>query len=125
MHHAKPTLRTRLRRLPSLILAGVFVLWAMPAQAQYGGGMGGGRTHRTEPNTLCEAAPSTPVSEGLTQEQLDYRLTVMQQDLKLTPGQLDVWLAFAEKVRAYGVDLSMSGFVTPPPARAGRTADRR
>lgn len=74
-----------------------------PAQAQYGGGMGGGHARRAAPASTCDT-PAPPALQGLTAEQLDDRLEVLQQDLKLTAAQQHDWQAFAVAVRALGAD---------------------
>ncbi|MDR3371332.1 hypothetical protein [Rhodoferax sp.] len=90
-------------RLVSVAISVSASLLLTPAQAQYAGGMGGGHSRRAAPTIVCDT-PAPPVPQGLTAEQLDDRLTVLHQDLKLTSGQENLWQQFAIAVRALGVD---------------------
>jgi hypothetical protein len=98
------------------VLCSAFLLISDVA-AQFGGGggvFGGGRSsgrstrggdsqggNSTSRNERQVAPPETN-----SYEQIEFRLGLFEEDLKLTPAQSDAWQAFAEKVRAYAGDLA-------------------
>jgi hypothetical protein len=49
---------------------------------------------------------SQEIADFNSYEQITDRLSLIQQDMKLEPGQLGIWLTFASKVRAYATDLA-------------------
>jgi hypothetical protein len=85
--------------------------------AQFGGGMGsgmGGARHGERPGKGCDdgkaaeagkRGPGQP-PEMLSREQLEYRLSTLQVDLRLSPEQSGAWQAFADRVLALESDLS-------------------
>ncbi len=103
-----------------LVAAGTTTLLVPDALAQVGGGFGGsmgggmgGRSHggrntngdtSGESKTNAEKRPEIPDPNGF--EQISYRLSLIQEELKLEPGQLGAWLSFASKVRSYAADLA-------------------
>jgi hypothetical protein len=52
--------------------------------------------------TAQPAGPPDPNSYG----QIDYRLTLLRDDLKLKPEQMDAWQSFAGKVRSLADDIA-------------------
>jgi hypothetical protein len=78
------------------------------AQAQFGGGFGrgmrGGDRDRNSGNPAghVERPPATP--DPASYEQIDYRLMLLEEDLRLAPPQINVWQSFAGKVRAFASD---------------------
>jgi len=110
-------------RIPMVMLvaATALVLSVPDADAQVGGGLGGGgfgggvggrtRGNRNtnadsggDHKTNTEKGPSIP--EQISYEQINDRLTQIQEDLKLEPNQIVAWLAFASKVRAFAADVA-------------------
>lgn len=97
----------------SCVLALPILLAMASADAQWGGGMGGGgmrgfrgdRPNRAESATR-ESRNERPMVDAESYEQIDYRLSMLETDLKLTPGQGPAWRAFAESVRGYAGDLA-------------------
>jgi hypothetical protein len=87
------------------------------AAAQFGGGLGGGmgssragRGGRTG-DAATGARESRnerplPAPDPSSYEQIDYRLSLLQEDLKLSAAQYATWQGFTEKVRAYAMDLA-------------------
>ena len=63
-----------------------------------GDAQGGGRASRNE-------RPVTP-PDSHSYEQIEYRLSLLQEDLKLRNEQNDVWQSFANKTRSYLGDLA-------------------
>jgi hypothetical protein len=98
--------------LPIAVLVAI-ALSAADACAQSGmGGMGGGRGGRnggtnTQGNTqggssVQPMTPADPSSYG----QIDYRLTLLQDELGLKPEQIGLWQSFAGKVRSFADDMA-------------------
>jgi len=83
------------------------------ASAQFGGSFGGARGsrgsrggesqggNRDNRNQRPAAAP-----DANSYEQIDYRLSLLQEDIKLTAEQSAAWQAFASKARSYVGDLA-------------------
>jgi len=80
----------------------------------FGTGFGGGMSGRSHGNhngdsgadhkVNAEKTPEVPDPTGY--EQINYRLSLIQEELKLEPAQLGVWLTFASKVRAFSLDIA-------------------
>jgi hypothetical protein len=93
--------------LPLVVLAGA-VLPAADACAQTGmGGRGGRYNNNSQGNNpsgsvVQPMAPADPNSYG----QIDYRLTLLRDDLKLKPEQMAAWQSFAGKVRSLADDMA-------------------
>ncbi len=92
------------------ILLGVaFLLGSSVASAQFGGSGGGSRhrsnsTDRDRSDTQKSARSELPVEA--TYEQIEYRLTLLEESLKLAPEQKLDWQNFAIKARAYAADMA-------------------
>lgn len=95
-----------------LMLAGVDL-----AQAQFGGATGGvfgGRGMPRGDRSMGggeRSADRGPARDSFqpdpaSYEMIDYRLSLLEDDLKLTPPQQSLWRAFAEKSLAYASDLA-------------------
>ena len=100
------------RILPCLAAVG-FLLSAADTYAQFGGGTDGifGGGQRAGRGTVRgRDRPDRPVrplaQDDESSQQIDYRLTLLQEDLHLTPGQEAPWQRFANRVRAYAGDLA-------------------
>lgn len=65
-----------------------------------GGGMRGGR-HRPDGS----GKDKRPAIQENTADLVEYRLELLQEDLKLAPGQENAWIAYADKVRALTSDI--------------------
>ena len=81
----------------------------------FGGGLGGGmggRSHGNRNSTgdqsgnerKANAEKDRESQDPASFEQINNRLSIIQQEIKLEPEQLGAWLAFASKVRAYAAD---------------------
>lgn len=96
-------------------LALVFLLMAvtsgaaMESFAQFGGGMRGGR-NRPDGATMKDQRPS--MQENLA-EQVEDRLAMLEEDLRLAPGQQSAWQTYSEKVRALAADIVRERTRTP------------
>lgn len=99
-----------LRILTMSVTLAMAALPVSQAFAQVGGGFGG-RSHgnrngdpggERKPN--AEKAQEAP--DPNSYEQINYRLSLIQEDIKPEPGQMDAWLAFTSKVRAYAADVA-------------------
>ena len=89
--------------LAALILV-LFTVAAADSHAQFGnrGRMDGGRAgNRDQANPI---RPQQPDYDAY--EQIDYRLSLLEEDLRLQPGQRAPWDAFAGKVRAFANDVA-------------------
>lgn len=89
----------------------LFTLVATLANAQLGGvgGMGGkrgGMSDRNRTEQSNNAQRERPAADGLTYEIVEYRLTLMEEALKLTPAQHNEWQVFAKNVRTYAADVA-------------------
>lgn len=85
--------------------------------AQVGGGFGGGFGGRSHGNRNGNADQSgsdgkvnsekrADIPDSNNYEQINFRLSQIQEDLKLESSQLGAWLTFASKVRAYAADIT-------------------
>ena len=101
-----------------LIAVSTSVLPVSEAIAQmsggFGSGLGGGMGGRSHGNRNAESgadhkanaekAPEVP--DPTSYEQINYRLSLIQEELKLEPAQIGVWLTFSSKVRAFALDIA-------------------
>jgi hypothetical protein len=102
--------------LLSVALCVAAILAISDAHAQFGGfggGLGGARQGRgnrggDSPGAARESRNERPVpaADPNSYEQIDYRLSLLQDDLKMSAGQYSAWQAFAGKVREYALDLA-------------------
>ena len=101
-------------RLAALCSASLLI---SDASAQFGGGggvFGGGRSggkgsrggDSQGSNTTSRNERQVAPPEANSYEQTEYRLSLLQEDLKLRNEQNDAWQFFAGKVRAYAGDLA-------------------
>ena len=104
----------------ALLLAGVaalgIALAATDCHAQMGGfggfggnsrggrSQGGSRDQNNNQQDYRNNRPLQPDSDSY--EQIEFRLTLLEEDLHLQPAQLALWDSFAGKVRAYAGDLA-------------------
>ena len=83
-------------------------LGAADCHAQFGGrgGLFGGSRggNRDQSNSQGNKQPAQPEQDAY--ELTEYRLSLMEEDLHLQPGQRTAWESFADKVRAYAGDLA-------------------
>lgn len=87
------------------------------------GGFRGDRPSRADGGNQ-ENRYERPLIDAESYEQIDYRLSMLETDLKLTPAQVPAWQAFAESVRNYATDLARergrnprhAGDATSPPS---------
>ena len=96
-------------QLPFGILLLVFALGATDCLAQFGGrsgrgGQGGMSGGSRGADRDQDFRPTRPDVESL--EQVDYRLSILEEDLRLNPTQRTPWDSFAGKVRAYAGDIA-------------------
>ena len=104
-----PAQYSAFRTIPALF--GVaFLLASSVASAQFGGSGGGGGRHRSsatdrDRTDTQKSAPSELPAEA-TYEQIEYRLTLLEESLKLAPEQKADWQNFAIKARAYAADIA-------------------
>jgi LTXXQ motif family protein len=86
------------------------VLSTVDTFAQFGsrGGMGGGsRGGRGNDGGNSENRSNRqPQPDVNSYEQIEYRLSLLEEDLKLKQAQVAPWNSFAERVRAYAGDLA-------------------
>ena len=101
----------------------VFALAATDSFAQFGsrggpGGMSGGSRggNRDQGNSQDNRNNRPVQQESDTFEQMEYRLSLLEEDLHLQPEQHASWESFAGKVRAYASDLARARAraMTPP-----------
>lgn len=107
MHTAKPVLRC----MPAIALAFVVTfVFTGEVLAQFpGGGMGGNRGGRSgggrESGRGTIQAPR-PSNSGDAAELIEFRLGMLEEDLKMTPAQLRLWEPYAERMRAAVADVA-------------------
>jgi hypothetical protein len=99
---------SRIQLLSGIMLL-VFAAGATDCLAQFGGrgsrgGQGGMSGGARGDNRDQEIRPGRPDLESL--EQVDYRLSILEEDLRLNPTQRTPWDSFANKVRAYAGDIA-------------------
>ncbi len=96
------------------------VLLTHEVLAQFGGGKpgGGGRGRPAEADVKRE---QRPVPSETLQEQVEYRLNALQEELKLHPDQYQSWASFSDRVKALAADMARE---RPVPVYATRNALR-
>lgn len=101
----------------------VFALGATASYAQFGGRgglggvFGGARGGSRDQGNRQDNRINRPVQqENNSYEQMEYRLSLLEEDLHLQPNQIASWESFAGKVRAYAGDLARerARAMTPP-----------
>ena len=96
------------KHLLSGVLAAALVVAAPELLAQFPGGGKpggmGGRSRGGSPPSGGIQAPR-PGGDGNTFELVEFRLDMLEEDLKLTPNQMKIWDAYAERVRAMATDI--------------------
>jgi LTXXQ motif family protein len=106
--------RRAAKSMPWLLMGAVLVSLTFlisDVHAQFGGGWGGSRSGRADRASHSDSTGESRVdrqmsSEALSYEQVEYRLSMLEQDLKLTDAQISPWQSWAEKVRSYAGDLA-------------------
>ena len=92
--------------LPTVVAVLAVSIVSTDCLAQFGGGMGGGRSGHRDRGGYQDRRDSRPAQEQpQSYEQMEYRLSLLEEDLHLQPAQRASWDVFAEKVRAYAGDL--------------------
>jgi hypothetical protein len=113
------------------VLAVVVACTAPDLLAQFPGGKPGGMGGRTRGGTPSSSgfqAPR-PASDGNVTVLIEYRLGLLEEDLKLTPTLLKSWEPYAERVRAMAADVmrerAPAQSLAPPTAmqQMNRTVD--
>jgi LTXXQ motif family protein len=91
--------------------------------AQFGGrgGLGGifGGQPRTRRGNTQNSTGNVPRPVPDFYQQTDFRLSVIEANLELTPQQKQPWQTFVDKVRAYAVDVSRERSHASVPASDG------
>jgi len=91
--------------------------------AQFGGrggsgGIFGGQT-RTKRGNTQNSTGNVPRPVPDFYQQTDFRLSVLEANLELTPQQKQPWQTFVEKVHAYALDVSRERTYSPIPMSEG------
>lgn len=96
-----------------VVVAGLLLAGMDLAQAQFGGGTGGvfggrGMPRGAAPGGAGERGPGRDSfqPDPASYEMIDYRLSLLEDDLKLAVPQQPLWRAFADKALAYASDLA-------------------
>jgi hypothetical protein len=76
------------------------------ATAQYGGGMTGGGRRANHLGTGVAPGTSRPATQENVTDLVEFRLALLQEDLKLTREQERAWIAYEERTRALAADIS-------------------
>ncbi len=101
------------------------IAFTLDALAQFpGGGTGGGRRGSRSGDTSRGTVQTPQPSMGEGADLLEYRLGMLEEDLKLTPTQMKGWDAYADRMRDMAADAlrerskgaSASSSITPPNA---------
>jgi hypothetical protein len=100
----------RTQRLAVLSLL-LFTLSATESSAQFGGrggmgGMGGPRGGSRDQSNSQDSRIRPPQQDNDSYEQIDYRLSLLEDDLHLQPSQRAPWESFASRVRAFATDIA-------------------
>lgn len=97
-------------QLLAVIATLVFVLDAIDCNAQFGGRggiLGGSRgANRDQGNSQDKRNNRPAQQQSDSSDLMEYRLSLLEEDLHLQPGQRASWELFAGKVRAYAGDLA-------------------
>jgi hypothetical protein len=70
-----------------------------------GGGMGSMRGRGRQGDSAKMEGQRMPTQESLA-DQVEYRLDLLQEDLKLRPEQYNAWAAYSDRVKALAVDMT-------------------
>ena len=96
-----------------IVLAALTIFATQELYAQFGsGGMGGGMGGGMRGGRSRQQGDSMKGGEQRRQSQqnilddVEYRLDLLQEDLKLKPEQFTAWAAFSDKTKAYATDLA-------------------
>jgi len=89
------------------VVALLMIFFVTELQAQFPGGGSGGRGSRGAPGEAGRGAIQTPrpTSAGDIVELIEFRLGMLEEDLRLTPGQTRDWDTYARRVHAAAEDL--------------------
>ena len=71
-----------------------------------GGGMGGGRRGGARMDKGSAPGASRPAAQENVTDVIEYRLALLQEDLKLTREEERAWAAYEERVKALAADIS-------------------
>lgn len=100
------------------VLVAAVCLFAMAeAVAQLGGGMPGGGRRGARMDKGGAPSASRPAVQENVADVMEYRLALLQEDLKLAREQERAWVAYEERVQALAADISrerarMQSFMT-------------
>jgi hypothetical protein len=109
-----------IRGVISGLLAAAIAFTAPDLLAQFSGGKSGssGRTRGGAPSSGIQAP--RPSSDGNIVELVEFRLNLLEEDLRLTANQQKLWAPYAERVRALAADIARerapSQSIAPPTA---------
>jgi hypothetical protein len=87
-----------------LLVLLIAMFCASEVLAQFPGSSRGGSRGRGESGRGAFQTPR-PSNSGDTAELIEYRLGMLEEDLKLSPAQLRLWEPYAERVRAVAADI--------------------
>jgi hypothetical protein len=89
----------------AVVVALALALCTADALAQFGG-RGGRGGNRDQGGSQDSRSNRPALQESDTLEQMEYRLSLLEEDLRLQPTQTAAWDSFAGKVRAFLGDLA-------------------
>jgi hypothetical protein len=92
-------------QLWAVIATLVFVLDAIDCNAQFGG-RGSRGANKDQGNSQDKRNNRPAQQQSDSSELMEYRLSLLEEDLHLQSGQRASWELFADKVRAYAGDLA-------------------
>ena len=105
--------------LASVLLAAM-LLAMQESMAQFGGGFPGGastgggmRGGRGSQGSIPRDQQRPAMQENIA-DQVEYRMDLLQEDLKLRPEQYNPWVAYADKVKALAADIARERGRTVP-----------
>jgi hypothetical protein len=88
-------------------LALLLILLATEVLAQFpGGGMGGSRSGGGRESGRGTILAPRQSNSGNAAELIEFRLGMLEEDLKMSPAQLRLWEPYAERMRAAVADLT-------------------
>ena len=93
-----------LKGIVSVVLAASFAFAVPDLLAQFPGGKPTGRTRGGAPSGGIQAP--RPGTDGNITELVEFRLNLLEEDLRLTDNQQRSWVPYAERVRALAADIA-------------------
>ena len=96
---------TRLAAVAALVTAaGLFVI--ADAMAQFGGGMPGGGRRGARMEKGSGPGANRPAPQENVSDLVEYRLALLQEDLRLAREQEVAWVAYEERTKALAADVA-------------------